>query len=89
MLKVLCTVFDEKSGIYGAPFTSHNEATAERDFSYVVINDTSSDLYRNPIDYHLFLIAEYDDTTGEINTKTRKLIVSAANLIHRQEKNNA
>jgi len=85
MQKILCAVFDEKSGIYASPFTSINKDTARRDFRYVVTKDPSSDLYRNPIDYHLFQIADYDDNTGKL-TENRALIVSALEFITEQEK---
>lgn len=87
MIKVTLAVFDEKSGIYSDPFNSLTTETAIRDFTYAVTQEQNSQLYRYPMDFHLFQIATYDDQNGTY-TPHRQLLTSGSQLIHLQNKTN-
>lgn len=63
MIKLVCSVFDAKAGIYSNPFYSHNIMTATRDFNQGC-SDPNSGLSRNPEDYSLYAVATFDDESG-------------------------
>lgn len=80
MIKIIYTIFDEKSGLYSDPYTAINIATAERDFTYACTKDTATHLYRHRMDMHLIKLAEYDDEQG-VFTISRQLLISGSQLI--------
>lgn len=57
---VVCAVYDVKAKVYSQPWFFNALAVAQRAFSDSV-NDPSTHLFRNPTDYTLFHIGEYDD----------------------------
>jgi hypothetical protein len=65
MKKYLFTVYDSKSGVYGAPTEFVSKGVAIRSFSEVA-NNPETQFGKYPEDFILFLIAEYEDTTGEV-----------------------
>lgn len=80
MIKTIFTIFDEKSGVYSDPYTSINEETAIRDFTYACTQEESSNLNRFTIDFHLFQLANYDDQEGTF-TINKKLLLSGSQLL--------
>jgi len=60
MMKRLYSVQDTLVGSYGAPFVSHNDATAKRDLGHAAV-DLNSAIGRSPETYALFRLCEYDD----------------------------
>lgn len=64
-MKVMCSVHDSCSGIYGDPFTTVNTASAIRGFSDAV-NGSESDLTKHPEHFTLWHIGDYDPSTGFI-----------------------
>lgn len=64
MIKVVCSVFDSKAGLYSNPFYSVNSAVAKRDF-FAGCADPNSGLNRNPEDYALYQVAHFDDESGQ------------------------
>lgn len=65
MKKIICAVRDITANVYANPFASHNPNTALRDFAHAC-KDSSSALFKNPEDYQLYKIADYDDDSGEM-----------------------
>ncbi|AXH74087.1 MAG: nonstructural protein [Microviridae sp.] len=63
MIKNVYTVYDSKALVYGNPFYSVNDQVALRDFSQAA-GDPGSLISKAPVDYTLFKIGSYDDTTG-------------------------
>lgn len=80
MIKLVYTIFDEKSGIYSDPYTAPNEELAIRDFTWACTQEPDSTLFRFTIDYHLFKLAEYDDLQGTF-TINKKLLISGSQLL--------
>lgn len=65
MTKKMFSVYDIKAAVFSSPFTSIRNETAIRDFTNAC-NDPDSMLSKNPGDYHLYELAEFDDYTGVI-----------------------
>jgi hypothetical protein len=55
---------DSKAGAYLQPFFLPNEAVAVRAMSNC-LTDENHAFYRNPEDYSLYILGEYEDTTGK------------------------
>jgi len=82
MLKKMYSVYDSKSEIFSSPFTSVNDSTAVRDFSRAV-NDEQTDINRFPLDYSLFTLGTFDDTSGVITPASPPaVLVQAASLVN-------
>lgn len=87
MKKLLFTIFDEKTGLYGNIYTAINLEQAIRDFSYACINDQNSELYRYTKDFHLIQLGEFDDLVGEIELEmvTNRVVLSGLDLIPQKD----
>lgn len=60
------TIYDEKAQSYGTPFFCVTEAQARRSF-HAVCNDPGTMPYMYPADFRLYVIANFDLTTGLID----------------------
>ncbi|QXP45050.1 nonstructural protein [Microvirus mar16] len=63
MITKIYTIYDRKSGIYGNPFFSQNDACAERDFKAFCAMPQNSYLAE---DLELYDLGKFDSDTGEI-----------------------
>lgn len=59
------SVCDTKAQIFHVPFYKQTTTEAERDFSNLV-NDERTTISKNPEDFDLFIVGEYDDQTGKV-----------------------
>lgn len=57
------TIFDEKAQAHMQPFFMPNTAMAQRRFQDLVRED-GNEVSRNPEDYHLCHVGEFDDETA-------------------------
>lgn len=64
MLKIF-TVYDNKAKAYITPFFLPTQGMAVREFEYVC-NDPTHMFCRFPTDYTLFMIGEFDESSGAI-----------------------
>lgn len=62
---VMMAVFDSKVAAFGQPFFSQNVQTGVRSF-VAAAGDKSLVIGKNPNDFSLFYLGDYDDSTGEI-----------------------
>lgn len=69
MILRLFTVYDEKAHCYTNPFVTSTAEVALRSFSDC-INSPDHHFGKNPHDYTLFDLGEFDDNTGIYNTKS-------------------
>lgn len=67
MKEPMCAVYDMKTGLFSKPFTVRHVAEAVREFD-IVRKDTNTKIGKNPEDFQLFQIADFDLTTGEAIT---------------------
>ena len=80
MLHRMYTVFDVKSELHSTPILLATEMQALRSFTNMA-NDPSNDVGRNPEDYSLWWIADYEDTTGTvIALPTKKCVAHAIDM---------
>lgn len=76
----LFSVFDKKAAVYSAPFLSHSQATASRDFRHAV-NDVASQICKYAEDYDLYELGDWLEDSGEINQHAAPLfVVNGASL---------
>lgn len=73
----LFSVLDKLAGVYGLPFCAKNQALAVRDFAHAC-RDSQSGLHRNPSDYSLWLVGEFDDQTGQVLGQSKLTFVADA-----------
>ena len=66
MYQELYTVKDQKAETFYPPFVQQNEQVAIRTFSQL-INDPNHPFGKNPEDYVLFKVGEYDDIDMKIS----------------------
>lgn len=75
---------DVKAQTFSTPFTLLNDAIAERMFINMVRSD-ETDVGKNPEDFKLFKIAEYDEHTGEV-IPTMELLLDGLSVPRINEK---
>lgn len=76
-------VHDIKAEVFNLPYFSTNEAVALRIFQGGV-NDRTTDLNRNPEDYSLHCLGEYDMETGKITADGPRLVALAATFVSKE-----
>jgi len=57
------SIFDHKAKAYGLPFYQRQSGEAIRSFSDLA-NDEKSNVCKHPEDYTLFLLGDFDESTG-------------------------
>lgn len=83
ILKVF-SVRDIKSGIFHPPFFKSTHGVAERDFRTMVTDDKTT-IAKNPEDFDLFYLGEYDDQIGKFEClDTPQHMLSAAQCLNPQ-----
>lgn len=65
MIHALCAIYDSKIKAYMTPFAQPNTQMAIRAFINA-IDDQNSFVGKNPSDYSLYKVGEYDDDAGII-----------------------
>lgn len=64
MLKAY-SIFDDKGEIFNVPFFKTTDGLALRDFADLC-SDSRSTVARHPEDYHLYVIGEFEETSGKM-----------------------
>ena len=67
MLIRLYSVYDRVAQIYAEPFVSPNDATAARAFN-IAQSTPESMLYASPLDYQLWFVGSFDNSSGFIRS---------------------
>lgn len=68
MITQVYAIFDSVANMYNKPFHQVNEAVALRTCKDLA-NDPNSEIAKNPDNYSLFHLGEYDDATAEFKLK--------------------
>ena len=76
MLRIYA-VYDVKAKAYAQPFFMKETGQAIRGFKQVV-NDPQTEIYKNPEDFSLFQLGEYDEETGGISPLTSPVSLAHA-----------
>lgn len=67
MLKHLFSIYDEKTEVYSYPFQSDSKAAAVRQFRMMINNEKYEMLNKNPEDFSLWYLGEFNDSTGKFS----------------------
>lgn len=68
-------VYDSKAGIYNKPFYFINHSVAVR-AARELLDEPQSEITKNPHDFAMFHVGEYDDETAQIKpSKVQEIIV--------------
>ena len=73
MKLIAYVIFDAKARIYNKPFYFVNSQVALRSATDL-LSDTSTDIYRNPEDFSLWKIGEYNDETAEFTQCDHEIV---------------
>ena len=80
MTKQIYTLRDNTVEVYNQPFYTFSKEQAERDMLYMA-NDKDHNIGKNPEQYALYHLGEYDDSTGKFNLNDAPLhVVNLADL---------
>ena len=74
MLKIIYSVYDNKSAIYSAPFVEINHGTAKRFLQDLMRNSPEHPFAQHSEDYTLHQLGTFNDGTGEIQAKAENLL---------------
>jgi hypothetical protein len=74
------SIFDSAASAYTQPFFMHNDGLALRAFSDNVNAETPNNISCHPDQFTLFKIAEFDDSSGEIEKITPKSLGNGLEL---------
>lgn len=81
-MKLFC-IRDSKAEIYNTPFVQKSHGEAERTFSRLA-NEPDQLICRNPEDFDLFFLGEFDELTGKISPMESPLHLKKAIDFKRQ-----
>lgn len=62
-MKNMYSIFDLKARIWSNPFVAANDLIAQREFGRVA-NEPGNQIYDNPEDFELHVIAAWDEVSG-------------------------
>jgi len=82
MKQVVCAVFDSAAGVYGRPIFVASRGVALRSFTDEVNRRTPENpMSEHPEDFSLFLLAEFDDNSGEFFSAGSECLVRGKDVI--------
>lgn len=79
MIKLMFSVWDSKSGLYGQPYFAQREEVAVRHFA-AALSDPESMLGKFPEDFTLFHIGHFNEESGTLTPCTPTSVVGGAVL---------
>ena len=69
MKTLIVSIHDTATQAFGRPVFTHSSGQAIRSFTDEVNReDAGSDLYKHPDDFTLYLLGEFDDSTGHMQS---------------------
>ncbi len=75
-MKILVSLYDRATEAYAPIMTVNTRNEAIRSFREAV-NDPQTPINRNPTDYELYVLGQYNDETGSITPNAPELIARA------------
>lgn len=76
----LYAVLDRASGVYDGPVPSQSDGVAFRNFTNLA-SDPNTPVGRNPEDYSLWRVGEWNDAEGVVTPETKECLGYAVDLI--------
>ena len=80
MISKIFAVKDVKIGIYHKPFSDPHEQNAVRIFA-AAVNDEQTSIFKNPEDYELYKIGEYNDENAKLKPVGPEFITNSISLV--------
>lgn len=80
MMHQVCAVRDSASGAYMRPFCAATSGVAVRSFSDEAVRE-GSEIKKHPSDYELWLLAEWDEESGQFNQVAPRCLARAADYV--------
>lgn len=80
MIHQIFSVHDVKAQAFLPPFVIHRQEMAERLFRDSV-NDRSHQFGKNPADYTLFWLGEFDDSNGQISLSDKHPVANGVEFL--------
>lgn len=85
MIHKIVSIYDVKSECFGAPVFVKATGEAIRSFGEAVNDDKKENNFAKwPADFSLFLIGEFDDSTGEVTSQPPEQLVTALSLLDKE-----
>ena len=84
---LMFSVFDTKLAAFGTPFYMPKENVAIRTFNDLT-NDPKSSIYKHPEDYTLYLLGNFNDETGLVESQKPHPMLNAAGLSKKDQQIN-
>ena len=85
MIQNAYSIKDAKANVFSAPFFSINDKTAQRSFEQAQ-NDPNTTINKNPEDFSLYRLAQFNDQSGELTTEKQPYYLSTATTPPVEEK---
>ena len=76
----LYAVLDKASGVYDGPIPCNADGVAMRNFRNTAM-DANSTIGKNPSDFSLWRVGEWNDATGEIVPEIKECMAYAVDII--------
>lgn len=76
----LYTIRDKKADYYDKPWTARTDAEAVRSLAQLVNSGSDNALVKNPEDFSLHRIGQFDEQSGMLGNVTQDFIVELASL---------
>ena len=73
-------IYDSKAQVYNKPFHQVNQAVAMRTATDLA-NDSNSEIAKNPEDYTMFYLGNYDDQTAQFDLCEPKSVCKFHELV--------
>jgi len=77
MIQNAYSIKDAKANVFSAPFFSINDKTAQRSFEQAT-NDPNTTINKNPEDFSLYRLGNFNDQSGEIYPEKQPYYISTA-----------
>lgn len=79
MKYILCSVRDEKAGVYAQPFCAPTVGHAIRSFIDAALRESDDNLmFSHPEDFRLYQVGEYFDDDGSLSVMSPPVLLSSA-----------
>lgn len=75
------SIYDKKTTMFGVPFASPTNGSAERQIQ-TYVNDNQSPLNKYPEDYDLYFVGDFDLATATITPHKPQHLLNAAQLVN-------
>lgn len=76
----LYAVLDKASGVYDGPVPCNADGVAVRNFTNMA-NDFNTPIGKNPEDYSLWRVGEWNDADGKLKPLTKECLVHAVDIV--------